>query len=291
MSRRAPRPVIDIGEAAAGNDADAIDFVHGARGESDLLQVEPTAILDRAQADLFSASIRHALTIAESLWVTERILTPVLIDSKRRLVDGKHRVIAVRLLREPKSGRAALLESFKADGIKHIDATALERAQALEHHPGLKVPVLRLDFDSSEHSNAARIAEIVSNAIHDRRSREFRKVLAVVQADDRFSMTPGRPRAGTVSGRKFLARVFGVDSRTISEWTAQEQGRTYRKPPSPARAARRAVQIAVRSEQPAEALIALMQSAGAELQSLGVVDEAALTACLELLGRLVNADH
>lgn len=291
MSRRAPRPVIDLQDALSTSDADAVDFVHGAHSESSLLYVEPDAVLERAQTDLFSANIRHALTIAESLWVTDQILTPVLIDKKRRLVDGKHRVIAVRLLREPKGCRAELLDRFKADGVKNIDAAAINRAKLLEHRADLKVPVLRLDFDSNKRGNAARIAEIVSNAIHDRRSREFRKVLAVVQADERFSMKPGRPASGTVSGRKFLARVFGVDARTISEWTAQEQGRTYRKPPSPAQAARRAVQLAARAEQPAQALLALMQTAGAELQGLGAVDEANLATCLELLSRLANADH
>jgi hypothetical protein len=292
--RGAPKPVIDFGAAAAELDDDPLNFVHGAASEAGLLNVEPNAILSRTQSDLFSASIRHALAIAESVWVTERILTPVLLDSKRRLVDGKHRVLATRLLRETPEHRPALLRELKDDGLKHVDAEAEQRALALEHRPALLVPVLRLDFDSSVQGSSARIAEIVSNAIHDRRSREFRKVLQVVQADDRFSMARGRPKKGTLSGRQFLARIFGVDVRTISEWTAQERGETYRKPASPERAAHRAVQLAQKSNDPAAALGELLLKAADSLSALQDprVDAKLLAQCLQMLRPLTtNGDH
>jgi hypothetical protein len=191
--------------------------------------VEPEAILARPQPDLFTVGGAHVLKIAQSLPITDGLIHPVYVDTTGRLVDGAHRLRAVQLIRTAKTDRPALLDAWREVGITGINDALIKHSIALKHLPELLLPARYADFDAADDPSRARLAEVTANALHDRRARQFRRALDLVQNDESFWMGRGRPKKGTQSGRLFLATAFGVDESTIREWIAEFKGTTRRR--------------------------------------------------------------
>lgn len=223
-----PSPETPTGPAS---EADAARFVRDAptSGRLELRYVEPEAILARPNPDLFSVGAPHVLKIAQSLPITDGLINAVYVDTTGHLVDGGHRIRAVQLIRTAPADRPPLLARWSEKGITGITEALIKRAVELPHLPDLLLPTRYGDFDAADDPTRARLAEVAANALHDRRARQFRRALELVQNDDAFWMGRGRPKKGTQSGRLFLATAFGVDESTVREWIAEVNGTTRRR--------------------------------------------------------------
>lgn len=219
---------LDFGKTEAETPADATDFVRSAAvsaGGDEFRYVDPSEIHARAQEDLFSLDARHVVAIAETFRVTEGLIKPIYLDRTGKLVDGLHRMTAVRLVRTSPHTRATLFQELMARGARHVDEDLHERAKKLPHLPELMAIVRYGDFDAASERGQARTIEILANAVHKPRRSEFKRIVDKVRGDESFWMGRGRPKRGTRSGKQFLAQTFGVDERTVHNWLVELDGK------------------------------------------------------------------
>lgn len=220
--------------------------------------LSPEAILERPAGDLRPVMAEHVLAMAETICAVG-LLHPVVVDRERRLLAGRHRVEAFRLLAlDDESQRIACalahagLEPAAAQGGPQRAKDLVARTRALEvegfrrHHPEAKVPVrIRSDLDATSMPDAARQAEVAENDVRRDFTRPeilaFTRQLRAAGYDD----TPGRPKAGTKALVPALVGIVGKSRRTIMRILAEERaaGTTPKAPErtDPWRPLRRAV--------------------------------------------------
>lgn len=194
----------------------------------------PADILARPAGDLRPAVAEHVVAMAETICAIG-LLHPVVVDRERRLLAGRHRVEAFRVLGLPPAHRRAAVlhlagldpalsdDELPARGgelLARLDALDLDRFRRL--HPDGRVPVrIRSDLDAGQQPDAARQAEIAENDV--RRDFTRPEILALTQQlraagyDDR----PGRPKAGTKALVPTLVGIVGKSRRTIMRVLAE----------------------------------------------------------------------
>jgi ParB family chromosome partitioning protein len=153
----------------------------------------------------------HVISLAESISALG-LIEPLAVDQKLRLVAGGHRWVALRLLAEEPSRRAALGKKILTSD--ESSASLFDRLNVL---PVLtdQVPVHILDFDSKTSSAEALAIEIAENEKRRNYTPVEVRRLAETMRSAGFRDTHGRPKAGEKALAPALAVVLGKSERTV----------------------------------------------------------------------------
>ena len=178
------------------------------------------AILPRP-ADSRPARAEHVLALAESV-AAVGLLQPVAVDKARRLIAGKHRLEACRLLLTPPAGRQEFLRCIEGGINGGVFIEYMGRLDALPAPGDLaeplragKVPArVLLDLDAEADPDAALAAEAAENTA--RKSYTPAEVAALAERlrAAGYREATGRPRKGQKALRPALELVLGVSLNT-----------------------------------------------------------------------------
>ncbi|MDA3960443.1 MAG: hypothetical protein PF961_06610 [Planctomycetota bacterium] len=250
-------------------------MIGSANASSGWDMMAPADILARPAGDLRPPVAEHVVTMAETI-AAIGLLHPVVVDCQRRLLAGRHRVEAFRLLAitSPDERRSLVLEQAGLDpaatSLSPRISDLVERSNALDleafraHHPDALVPVrIRTDLDAEADPAAAQKAEIAENDVR----RDFTRPEILAYTDllraAGYDDTPGRPKAGTKALIPALVGIVGKSRRTILRVLAEQRAETP-KPADPAELARTELRAALSRFQrrcPSEALTPELQGA------------------------------
>lgn len=214
-------------------------------------QIPPDAILARPAGDLRPPIPEHVISMAETI-AAIGLLHPVVVDAERRLLAGRHRVEAFRLLAiTDADARVRALCSLA--GHPDVDPDRVgaglrdvcDRCRSLDidgfarFHPDGAVPVrIRADLDAERDPDAAHKAEIAENDVR----RDFTRAQILTYTEHLraagYHDTPGRPKAGDKALIPTLVGIVGKSRRTILRILAEE--RAPSAPPVDERARARA---------------------------------------------------
>jgi ParB family chromosome partitioning protein len=185
------------------------------------------AVHDRGE-DTRPAKAAEVLSLAESI-VAVGLLQPPAVDKHHRLVAGKHRICACRLLLTPPAGRLDFLsavEGFNAEEMGERIA-ALPPVDGLpEPLPAGRIPVRVLtDLDAEADPAGALAAEAAENTARKQYTASEVRALAARLIKAGFTETQGRPRRGEKAVRPALSQALGMTERHIRRLINEDGGK------------------------------------------------------------------
>lgn len=244
--------------------------------------LDPDAIPGRPAGDLRPPVPEHVVTMAETI-ATVGLLHPVVLDAHKRLLAGRHRIEAFRLLRipDPEQRVAALADLAGVSGALPPRLQPLaERVRALDlaafarHHPQGTIPArIRSDLDAERDPESARKAEVAENDIRRDFTRDEILAYAAQLRAAGFDDQPGRPRKGTRALVPALVGIVGKSRRTVLRILAEQCETGSGEDAGPTRAAaiaalRRRISAAQREAErlDLEAAVALLKQVDAAIE-------------------------
>jgi ParB family transcriptional regulator, chromosome partitioning protein len=159
--------------------------------------VKADEILDRFH-DSRPINQQHVEQLAESIKVIG-LIEPLVLDSKKRLLAGAHRLAAIRL-------------------IQLDDGEAFEK-----HFADLRIPARIFPFDAEQNPKLALEIEVAENDHRKNYTREEIKAVAEEFKRAGYRATVGRPKEGEKSLGPALAVALGRSLRTVERYLAEEK--------------------------------------------------------------------
>lgn len=201
----------------------------GASKDPSIKEIALDRIMPRPHKDIRPLKVPHVIELAETIAATG-LLQSIVLDSKNRLLAGRHRYAACQLLaglnaidgstkdKEANSTAKLIIEIFEGaqvspqyqERILKLDSAAFEN-----HHPGTRIPCRIVDIDAEVDQKAAFDIEVVENE----KRRDFSKE-EIVKLVDRlksigYAELSGRPTKGQRPLMPALALIMGKSLRHV----------------------------------------------------------------------------
>jgi ParB family chromosome partitioning protein len=221
MARRASNRLLQSGAAEAGRAQakQAQDWLEREQAERGTLALD--AIQPRPAGDSRTLKPYYLIDLAESIAAVGLIEPPV-VDSNDRLLDGSHRVAALRLLATTDPTARAQqwlnLAGWESIRLSTKQTACIERLQGLATWVVEQVPVMRLPFDAVAEPDRALAVETSANT--QRRDYTREELLLLVQRlrAAGYVEHEGRPRVSEKALRPALSIILGKSSNTVRRW-------------------------------------------------------------------------
>jgi ParB family chromosome partitioning protein len=221
MAKRASNRLLQSGAAEAGRAQakQAQDWLEREQAERGTLPLD--AIQPRPAGDSRTLKPYYLIDLAESIAAVGLIEPPV-VDSNGRLLDGGHRVAALKLLATADSTARAqqwlTLAGWKSSRLSAKQTACIERLQSLPALAVEPVPVMRLSFDATAEPDRALAIETSANT--QRRDYTREELLLLVQRlrIAGYVEREGRPRVSEKALRPALSIILGKSPNTVRRW-------------------------------------------------------------------------
>lgn len=222
MTKRASNRLLQSGAAEAGRAQakQAQDWLEREeQAERSTLALD--AIQSRPAGDSRTLKPYYLIELAESIAAVGLIEPPV-VDSNGRLLDGGHRIAALRLLATADPTARAQqwlnLAGWESTRLSAKQTACIERLQSLAALAVEQVPVMRLPFDAVAEPDRALAIETSANT--QRRDYTREELLLLVQRlrAAGYVEREGRPRASEKALRPALSIILGKSSNTVRRW-------------------------------------------------------------------------
>lgn len=223
--------------------------------DDSVLRLLPIAkVQPRANTDLRELRPAHVVDVAATI-CGSGLLHPIAVDSRYRLVAGKHRLAAFQLLSGLKAcrdidSRLKLLDTVvgqEGAGAKLKDElAALDVAKYEEKHPGGVIPCRLMPYDSEKEPGLAVVAEAIENFEREGYTPKEVKEIATRLQDYGYVDVSGRPSNSQKPLKPALAMIVGKSLRQVQRMLKKADGDTpSAKPASPLPALLRSLERAL----------------------------------------------
>ncbi|MFO1432043.1 MAG: ParB N-terminal domain-containing protein [Candidatus Competibacteraceae bacterium] len=221
MAKRASNRLLQSGAAEAGRAQakQAQDWLEREQAERGSLALE--AIQPRPAGDSRTLKPYYLIDLAESIAAVGLIEPPV-VDVNGRLLDGGHRIAALRLLAmaDPtaRTQQWLNLTGWESAHLSAKQTACIERLQSLATWVVEQVAVMRLPFDAVAEPERALAIETSANT--QRRDYTREELLLLVQRlrAAGYVEREGRPRTSQKALRPALSIILGKSPNTVRRW-------------------------------------------------------------------------